>query len=267
MKDNYVKIIPLKADKIIGYKDNLLGCFDNSLNYNDEALKEKDIVVFSSKVVALCQGRKLNLETIVSSEKAKELAMKYSIDDRLAELIAKEADIVFGGVKEVVLTSLYNNLIANAGIDKSNSGENQVILWPSQPYETAQELKNELSLKYTLNNLGVIISDSHIQPLRSGVIGQSIGVSGFKPVENCIGRKDLFGREMHYTKRAIADQVATAAHLVMGECDEQTPFVIARNIKAEFTDEAINPKDTYVPFENCLFMNSIHEYFKGADLK
>ncbi|MFA5333902.1 MAG: coenzyme F420-0:L-glutamate ligase [Candidatus Nanoarchaeia archaeon] len=267
MKDNYVKIIPLKANKIIQYKANLLECFDNSLNYNNEVLKEKDIVVFSSKVVALCQGRRINIETIISSQKAKELAKKYSLDDRLAELIMKEADIVFGGVKEVLLTSKYNNLIANAGIDKSNSGENQVILWPAKPYKTAQELRNELSKNYNINNLGVIISDSHIQPLRSGVIGQTIGVSGIKPVENCIGRKDLFNREMHYTKRAIADQVATAAHLVMGECDERIPFVIARNIKAEFTNEAINHKDTYVLFRNCLFMNSIYEYFKGADLK
>lgn len=265
MKNNYVEIIPIKSSKIIEYKQDLVSCFDNSLKYNSEELKEKDIIVFSSKVVALCQGKKIDLETIVSSQKAKYLANKYSMNDQLVELVIKEADVVFGGVKEVLLTSKYNNLIANAGIDSSNSGNNSVILWPSNPYETARELRKELIQKYELKNLGVIISDSHIQPLRSGVIGQAIGVSGFKPAENCIGRIDLFSREMHYTKRAIADQITSAAHLVMGECNERISFVVARNVKAEFTNEAIDTKDTYVLFENCLFMNSIKEYFNGGN--
>lgn len=263
MENNYIKIIPIKSSKIIECQDNIINCLDESLKYGNEKIKEKDIIVFSSKVVALSQGRKINLETIISSSKAKHLANQYSMDDKLTELVLKEADVIFGGVKEVLLTSVYNNLIANAGIDSSNSGNGSAILWPSNPYEVADKLKNELIQKYELKNLGVIISDSHIQPLRCGVIGSAIGASGFKPVENCIGKKDLFGREMHYTKRAIADQVATAAHLVMGECDERTPFAIARNIKAEFTNESIDPKDTYVLFENCLFMNSIKEYFMG----
>jgi coenzyme F420-0:L-glutamate ligase len=263
MKNSYVKIIPIKSSKVIDCQDNIIDCLDESLKYNNEKIKEKDIIVFSSKVVALSQGRKINLETVISSSKAKHLANQYSMDDKLTELVLMEADVIFGGVKEVLLTSVYNNLIANAGIDSSNSCKGSVILWPSNPYKTAKELRKELIQKYELQDFGVIISDSHIQPLRSGVIGSAIGASGFKPVENCIGKKDLFGREMHYTKRAIADQVTTAAHLVMGECDEQTPFAIARNVKAEFTHESIDPKDTYVLFENCLFMNSIKEYFRG----
>jgi coenzyme F420-0:L-glutamate ligase / coenzyme F420-1:gamma-L-glutamate ligase len=257
-----IKLISIKSYKIIELKENLCDSIIKSVKYCNEEIKNKDVLVISSKVLALSQGKQVSLENIIPSNKAIKLGKIYSMQPELTELIIKNSDLIFGGVENVLLTLVNNNFIANAGIDQSNSyGENTVILWPNNPYESAKQIRKQLMKNYDLKQLGIIISDSHVSPLRKGVIGSSIGVFGIKPVQDCVGKKDLFNRKMHYTKRAIADQITSASHLIMGECDEQIPYVISRNVNVEFTNESINPNESYVKLKNCLFMNSLKNYF------
>jgi len=172
--------------------------------------------------------------------------------------------MIIGGLPEVLLTVKNNQFIANAGIDRTNSGgSDYVTLWPENPYASAKLIRKELMNEYSLKHLGVLISDSHVSPMRQGVIGSAIGIAGIKPVEDLRGRTDLFGYTIHFAKRAIADQVVTAAHLVMGECDEQTPFVIVKGVKAEFTNQEIKPDEVHMPFNKCLFTNTLKEYWQS----
>lgn len=259
-----IELIPIKAHKIITKEDNLLESIIKSFVYNEARLCEKDILIVNSKIIATCEGRQVDLSDVIVSNEARVLAQKYSIDPQLTQLIYENAHVIFGGVPKVLLTEIYGNMIANAGIDKSNSGgSNIVILWPKEPYKSAEYLRNELMKYYSISNLGLIVSDSHVSPMRQGVVGSAIGVAGFVPVENCIGRKDLFNHTMEYTKRAIADQVTTAAHLLTGECDERIPLVVARGVSAEFTDKKASHSEIYMPFEKCLFMNSLRDYFEA----
>lgn len=253
-----IEIIPVQSTKILERNDNLVDCIVNSLS---QRLLDYDILVVAETVVGTTEGRQVNLNNVHSLNEAHQFAIKYSLNPSLAQLILDEADLILGGLPGVVLTVKNGNLIANAGIDRSNSGgENYVTLWPENSYESARRIRTDLMEHYNLTNLGVIVSDSHVSPMRQGVIGSAIGVAGFKPVEDCVGRRDLFGYKMHYTKRAIADQVVTAAHLEMGECDEQTPFVIARGVKAEFTNELISHEKIIMPIDECLFMNLFENY-------
>lgn len=255
-----LSIIPIRATKIIVPGDDLFTVFYESLNAAGESLMDGDIVVLAETVVATVQRRIIDLHTVIPGSKALELAAKYEMMPELVELVLRNADEVLGGVRGVLLTIAHNIILANAGIDLSNAGGNEnAVLLPDKPYEFAAEFRAQLISKFGLRNAGVIISDSHVQPLKKGVIGTAIAVSGFHPVDNCIGRTDLFGHRMRYTNRALADQIVCGVHLVMGECDERVPFVVVRNAPVKFTADKIDEKEMFMDKSECLFMNVLYK--------
>ena len=161
----------------------------------------------------------------------------------------------------MLLTVNSGIFIANAGIDHSNAGEeNDWILWPANPYDLSASVVSYIKEKYHINEFGVSISDSRVQPLKRGVVGVSIGVAGFYPIEDCRGRSDLFGYKMRFKVRALADQITDAALAEMGECDERTPFVLIHNAPVSFTDEAIDPNMMLMPMDEDLFVEILKKY-------
>jgi coenzyme F420-0:L-glutamate ligase len=251
-----MEFIPLKTSHIIQPKEDLIQVIYETLSNNKISLQNQDILLITEKVVALSQGRVMNFSDIKEiTEKAKEYALQYKMDPREIQIILNEADRIFGGLPGLMLTEKDGLLIANAGIDQSNAGgKDRCVLWPSAPYETAYKISQTLQQKSSLTNIGIIISDSRVHPMRRGVIGVAIGVAGFLPLDDCRGRTDLFGRKMQFTTRAVADQLADGAHVLMGECDEQTPMVLIRNAPVQFRSEPIDPKIMQMPFEQDLFM-------------
>lgn len=181
-------------------------------------LKNKDVVVVTSKIVALSEGR----FCVIKNQKEKD------------EIIKKESD---WGIKtkHVYLTIKDGDVLANAGVDESNAN-GKLILLPKDSYENARKIRSYLLKKYRLKNLGVIITDSRLLPLRAGVVGISLGYAGFKGVKNYIGKLDLFGRPFEFSKTDIADSLATAAVLVMGEGTEKQPLCIISDAPIEFTN-------------------------------
>ncbi len=248
-------ITSLKTTHIIQANENLFEVLLETLNYNNISLKEKSIIVIAETLVATTQGRIINLNSInLISDKAQKLAIEFSMDPKLVQSVVNEADVIIGGIPKMLLTEKSGILIANAGIDKSNSGpDNFYTPWPENPFAEARKLTNLIKEKFHLKNFGIIISDSRVQPLRKGIVGVAIGVDGFDPVMDCKGRKDLYGHEMEWTERALADQLCDAAHLVMGECDEQTPFVLIQNAPVNFTDKKIDENSMLFPKEIDLF--------------
>ncbi|MFX1237915.1 MAG: coenzyme F420-0:L-glutamate ligase [Promethearchaeota archaeon] len=244
---------------LIQKNDSLLDIIINHLKRGENKLKNGDIVVVSEKVVATSQGRIVNLNDVKQiSEKAKKLADKYDMDKRFVELILQEATNILGGMEHVILAEVNDFLIANAGIDQSNAGEDNVVLLPSNLKEMAWNYWKELKTEFNLEDFGIIIADSRVQPLRVGTIGIAIATAGFEPIQDCIGKIDLFKRPLEITKRAVADDLASAAQFLLGEADEQTPVVIIRDSRVEFTE---NPQTiTRMPPEQCLYMNIFSKY-------
>ncbi|HID17879.1 TPA: cytidine deaminase, partial [Candidatus Bathyarchaeota archaeon] len=158
----------------------------------------------------------------------------------------------YGKVYKAFLTLKNNFLIANAGIDSSNAREGEVALWPKNPQETAEKIMKELS-KRTGKRVAVVVVDSRTVPLRRGTIGLALGVAGFRPVKDYRKRKDLFGKPLQITLQNLADDLACAAHLLMGEANEGVPIVLARGAPVELDHDA-NANVAFIRPEECLYM-------------
>lgn len=204
-----MELIPIKTRILHPPKDNLFEILDTSLT----ELRDGDVVCITSKVVAIHEGRCVPIE---GTDKAL--------------LIEKEAShLYYGEGKKKPLTITNDALISSSGIDESN-GEGYYILLPEDSYASARLIRSYLMKQYRVTNLGVIITDSHSLPFRYGAMSVSIGSWGFEPVESHIGRTDIFGRVMQYSKTNLPDAIAAAATLVSGECDEVQPIQIARGV-------------------------------------
>ncbi len=227
-----MQIIPIKTRILTPPQDDLFAVLDESLT----DVVEGDIVVVTSKVVSIHEGRCVSIE---GTEKE--------------TLIRGGAEYVFEQQNDrKPLTLVHNALISSSGIDESN-GQGYYILLPEKPFDSAREIHTYLTKKFNLKNCGVIITDSHSLPLRYGAMSISIGCWGFVPVEDHKGREDLFGRIMKYSSMNIADSIAAASNLVSGECDESQPVVIARGVpNVVFTEDDMS-SELFVPLEDDLY--------------
>ncbi len=241
---------------LIQNNDPLLEIIIKEIKKMGESLKDKDIIVISEKVVATSQGRLVSLSDVKEiSEEAKKWARKCDMDERLTELIVRESTMILGGLSEfhVVLAKVNDFLIANAGIDQSNAGADNVVLLPKDPDKVVWDYWKRLKEEFKIENLGVIFADSRVQPLRKGTIGIAVATAGFEPIEDLIGKPDLFKRPLQITMRAIADDLTSAAQFLLNEADQQTPVVIIRGVTVEFTD---NPQiTTEISMEEDLYLN------------
>lgn len=251
-----MELFPIKTP-IIKPGDNIVDISINSLKVLNLILKDKDILVFAETPVGTSQNRIIDKKDVKEiSQKARELAIKYKMEPIFTQIILNEADVILGGVDGVLLTEKDGILIANAGVDQSNSGGlNKFSLFPDNPQKTAANIRSKIMQISGVKELGVIIADSRVQPMKKGVIGVAIGVAGIEPIENNIGRKDLFGRELNHTTRAVADDLVSASELLMGEADEQIPIVLIRGAPVVFTDRKILTEEMLMPRQKCLFMN------------
>lgn len=250
--------IGLKTTHIIRPGEDLFKVIVESIESNNQHLEERSVLVIAETVVGTTQNRIVSLSSAISdssiSSEAKQVASKYDLDPKFAHLVLKESDEIIGGIQGMLLTEKNGVLIANGGIDKSNAGEgDEYSLWPLQPFETANSLCQKFKDIFGLKEFGIIISDSRVQIRRRGIVGVAIGVAGFEPVMDCRGKCDLFGHQMKWTTRALADQLTDMAHLIMGECDEQTPFVLIKDAPVNFTDDPIDPDAMIMPKNEDLF--------------
>ncbi|MCP4761400.1 MAG: coenzyme F420-0:L-glutamate ligase [archaeon] len=251
-----MELFPVKTP-IIQPGDNIVEIALKSLENVNLSLLNGDILIFAETPVGTTQNRIVDHSDIKTiGPIAKKLSKKYEMDPVFVQIIVNEADIILGGVKGVLLTEKDGVLIANAGVDQSNSGGlSKYSLFPNNPMKTASEIRNDLLSKIKIEELGVIIADSRVQPMKKGTIGVAIGVSGFEPIEDCVGRKDLFGRPLEITTRALADDLVSAAQALMGEADEQIPIVLIRNAPVIFTNREIQAEEMLMSRDRCLFMN------------
>ncbi len=218
-------------------------------------IKNGDIIVVSSKIVSLSENRLQPLSTIAPSRRAKTLGRKYSLPASFVQVVLDEADKVIGGVGGALLTIVSGDATANAGVDRKNAPDDSVVLWPRNPDLSAEKLRQEIHDRFK-KNVGVVIVDSRVTPLRLGTIGLAIGCSGFNPLRDFRGQRDIYGRRVMITLQALADGVAAASQLVMGEAGEKTPFALVRGAPVNFGSSS-GIKGARLSAKNCLYMSQI----------
>ncbi len=234
--------------------DDLIATILQSLTDQKAELKDRDILAISSKTIATTEKHIIPLRSVLPSERARELANKYSIDPEFAELVLRESEKIYGGVYKSILTLKNDIITVNAGVDKKNVPEGYASLWPPNPQGIANQLRREIRRR-SGRYIGIVIIDSQVAPLRMGTRGLALAVSGFKPIEDCRSRKDLFQQPVAITRHSIADDLASAAHLLMGETDEQTPVVLIRDAPVTFTEDVNGEEMTIAP-EQCVYLNA-----------
>ncbi len=230
-----MKVTPVRT-RVLKEGDDLAAFIIKHLPH----LKDGSILAVASKIVALAEGRVV----IVRSTKEKE------------QLIKSESEWQSKVLPQWWLTVRDGTVVVNAGIDESNVGPvkslrehgagGKLILLPKDSFSSASRLRNQLLKHYKIKNLGIIITDSRITPLRAGVVGVALGYAGFKGIKDYRGTKDLCGRKMEVTQTDIADSLATAATLVMGEGSECQPIAVVTLVPVQFS-ERVNRNELRIP--------------------
>jgi len=222
-------ITPIKTEVFI-INQNLI----DFITVHIPIVPDKAVVVVTSKIVALAEGRVVPFRSTQQKEK----------------LIREESEWALK-TKYVWATLKDGALVASAGIDESNA-DGKLILLPSNSMEAARYIRRELIKRYKIKNLGVLITDSRVMPLRSGVLGIALGYAGFKGLRDYRGKRDIYGRKLKYTQTNVADSLATTATLVMGEGKERYPLGLIIEAPVEFSSK-INKNELKIAIEDDMY--------------
>jgi coenzyme F420-0:L-glutamate ligase len=250
-------VIPVSAPVQQGAFD-LPAVIQAAIRESGEALQDGDVLALSSKYTAISEGRVIRLDDVQVTPEAQAIADRYSMNPRIAQLVMQEADHVFGGIQGFLLTFKDGIVSPNAGLDRSNIPNGFAVLFPADPYRSAEKLRQTLKTQLGVN-IGVILTDSWLMPGRYGTTGVALATAGFRPIQDERGKLDLFGNPMIVTQRGVADTICAAAELVMGERDEATPIVIVRNTGVEIMDIQLSQADVSIPWHLDIYVQSLTE--------
>ncbi len=205
------------------------------LDAEGRQLLDGDVLVIAQKVVSKAEGRYVDLAAVRPSERARRLAGEVGKDPRLVEVILGEARRVVRHRPGVLIVEhRLGFVVANAGVDQSNvdpkSGREPVLLLPENPDQSAQRLHDSLA-RWCGKQVGVVISDSFGRSWRLGTIGTALGAAGLPALLDLRGRPDLYGRALQTSETGLADEIAAAASLLMGQADEALPLILLRGLR------------------------------------
>lgn len=207
-----MKVSAIKTHKITIKDTDILKILDKYI----KRFPEKSILAISSKIVAICEGRVIKKGNL-DKEKLAEKEAEYFLPKELNS---------YG----FTFTIRNNSIVASSGIDESNVGKDSYVFWPKDPQKSANKIREYLCKRFGIKYVGVVISDSHVSPLRWGVTGFAVAHSGFEMLINYVGKPDLFGRKFQVERSNVADSLASSAVIVMGEGAEQTPLAVIEDL-------------------------------------
>jgi len=224
-----VKVIAVENLPLITKGDSIGELIYLAAKKQKTPIQEKDVIVITHVVVSKAEGNTVNLDEISPSERAKNIAKQTGKEPALVEVILRETEeIVRLGNNSLITETRSGIICANAGVDKSNiDGERNLALLPRDPDASAQRIRHEIR-RLSGCDVAVIVSDTHGRPLRMGEINVAIGLAGIKPIRDRRGEKDLFGYVLRVKQTAVADELASAAELVIGQTNEGIPAAIIR---------------------------------------
>jgi coenzyme F420-0:L-glutamate ligase/coenzyme F420-1:gamma-L-glutamate ligase len=224
-------LTPLRGIPNVQAGDDLAAIILAALRASDRSLAAGDILVVAQKIVSKAEGRVVDLRTVTPSARAITLAKATEKDPRIVELIlAESTDVLRHRPGALIVAHRLGMVLANAGVDQSNvGGEECALLLPLDPDRSCAAIRRKLA-DVTGVDVGVMIIDSIGRAWRNGTIGTAIGVSGLPGLLDLRGTPDLFGRVLETTEVGLADELAAAASLVMGQAGEGRPVVLARGV-------------------------------------
>ena len=214
--------------------DDLAEIISGALGEAGLVLVDGDVLIVAQKIVSKAEGRRRHLSDFTPSAEAHRLAAIVKKDPRHVEAILSESTEVIRAAEGVLIVAhRLGFVMANAGIDQSNVGEDPeaILLLPRDPDATAARLKAELDARHRVD-IGIIINDSFGRAWRNGVVGVAIGAAGMPALQSLVGEPDLHGRALRITEVALADELAAAASLVMGQSAAGLPVVHVRGFAA-----------------------------------
>ena len=231
--------------KVDAIKTRLFKTGENLVDFIIEhipAVKEKSIVVITSKIAAEAEGRIVPYRSTDKEE----------IKKQKIELIKQESELAIH-TPYTWLTLKDGLVMASAGIDESNSAGDYFILLPEDSFQVAIDVRDRLKKYYDVKDLGVVVTDSRVMPLRKGTLGVAYGYAGIEPLRDYRGTKDLYGREFKVSRLNIPDGLASAAVVLMGEGKEQTPLAVIENFPAVFTNEPPDRDELKIDLKDDLY--------------
>jgi coenzyme F420-0:L-glutamate ligase/coenzyme F420-1:gamma-L-glutamate ligase len=251
---NRVQVIGVTGLPTIKKGDDLAKMVCETTERHGNPIQNGDIIVITHVVVSRAEGNIVNLENVIPSDFAKTFAKRFNKDPNLIEVILRESrSIVRMGDGKLITETKHGLVCANSGVDSSNvPGKRNVALLPKNPDISAQKIRRKIR-KLTGKDVAIIISDTHGRPLRKGEINIALGVAGINPIRDRRKEKDLFEYTLKTKRTAIADELSSAAELVIGQADEGIPVAIIRGYTYPKSERA-KATDLIRPREKDLFI-------------
>jgi coenzyme F420-0:L-glutamate ligase / coenzyme F420-1:gamma-L-glutamate ligase len=230
-----LEIIPIHIQREINRGDKISNLILSSAK---QKIQDGDILVISQKIISKQEGRTINLSKVIPSNLALGIGAEYNKDPKLIEVILSESKRIVRMENEIIIVETKQGFIcANAGVDESNIEPGYATLLPIDSDKSALLLQSEIKEK-TKKNIAILVSDTFGRPFRMGQTNCAIGVAGMDSILDYQGTKDSFGKILRITAIAIADELCSAAELVMGKT-LNCPVVIIRNYKFNKSDSKI----------------------------
>lgn len=249
-----MEIIPLKTSRVIKPGEDIIDIIAKLIRIKINNPSTGDLLAISVKAISISKKHIIKISSIQPSEKTLKLSEKYNVAPEIIELILRKKIVVLGGAEGVLATFNNGVLIGNGGLDRKNVETGYIVYWPDNPDKDAYKIRKELYNKLGIW-LSVILVDSHVNPLRKGTTGIVIGLAGFNPLRDYRGEKDLYGRQIRFTIQNIADELASASHIYMGEGVEKTPFVYIKNPPVTSCEYCTSEMMKLDP-EECIYMKN-----------
>jgi len=223
-----LELIALSDMPLVAAGDDLAELIADALQRSDTQPDDHDVLVVAQKIVSKAEGRLVDLATVVPSEQARRRARQTGKDPRLVELILRESVRVVRQTDSLIITeNTIGIVMANSGVDQSNIEAGHALLLPEDPDRSAVMLRQQLMQRLS-KTVGVVIADSMGRAWRKGIVGHAIGVAGVQALVDLRTSLDLFGRALRVTQIGLADEIAAAATVVMGQGGEGRPAVLVR---------------------------------------
>lgn len=230
--------------QVIAIKTEFFNEGDSLLDFifkNIPSLMDGDVLVITSKIIALAEGRTHD-----------------NVHDK-ERLMVEESEATVKTEWGTVMTLHEGRWCAGAGIDESNAS-GKLVLFPTNLDEQTASIRQKLQAKYKISNLGIVVTDGRSTPLRPGVTSTTVASAGIKTLRSYIGKPDLCGHIMQYSRMNVVDSLSAAAGLVMGEGDEGVPLVIVRGAPVEFTDQPTPKSGLYIQPKDDLYKDVFKKF-------
>jgi coenzyme F420-0:L-glutamate ligase/coenzyme F420-1:gamma-L-glutamate ligase len=243
MRASQLSLYAIPDIPLIKGGDDLAAIISAAISRSGVQIHAGDVLVIAQKLVSKAESRTVSLSSVIAGEEARQLAAATDKEPEIVQLILDESKKILRHRPGVLIAEhKLGFVLANAGIDRSNVSEDadEVLLLPEQPDQSAAELRDSLSASLGVA-VGIVICDSVGRAWRMGTTGMALGCAGVEALSNLRGRHDMFGRELQVSEHAVADSIASAAELLMGEADEALPVVVISGL-----DEGHSTQDSTV---------------------